>query len=404
MCFSIDLLYSLLFIIIIEIILIYNYLYVKSKYANILLIYPILILINSILYKRPFIDLGDGHALIDVYRNLMDDVFISYRADYNILKIIKNLNAGFIPGYALAQLISISNCSTKVYISQNFIFFIVNYSIFIFVRRLNNAEKENIDLIFLLSCISPYMLYIGSYPSKYLILYSLLFLILNLYYAINYYNKVIYYALFITSMLALLIVKFQIFFTITFFMIIHQVILAKNRNTYYIFIPIICYFIYNFETLLSRVYLYLLNSNDELERKFGFLENFILGRFLYRLFADIFIVVPWTMQNLFDSGVSSRNIFIVALQILTTFFVLFQFINFTRNIKFFLSVGSEYSKIFSFFCIFMTLTLYFGKGGFPEYLVIYLPFLSIKWDKLIYIDTILSISLIILVNFTYYLF
>ena len=403
MCYSSDYFFSLSFIVIIETILIYNYVSFKTFHAQILLYYPLLILVNAFLFTKNFIDLGDGKALLAVYNNLNGDLSEEIHRNVSFLLIFKNMNAGFFPGIIIAKLISISDCSIKLYISQNFIYFLVTYTIYRSIINMDGVDKGKIDLIFIFSLISPYMLLIGSYPSKYLILFSALFLSINLYYLYNYYNNAKFLFSFLTSLIFVLLLKYQVFFFMILFIAFDQLLYRKNRAIIYAFAPVLLYFYYDYGFFSERINFYLSISNDDGGRKFEFLHQFILTKFLYKFFADTFVVVPWTIKNLFYSDVSTGNNFIVALQIMTSFVVLFQFANFFRNIRSFLMLGSEHSKFLSFFCLFMTMSIYFGKTGFSEYLVIYLPFLTFKYDKYIYIDVLLSLLIIISINFSYYL-
>ncbi|HWU61108.1 MAG TPA: hypothetical protein VN112_03715 [Ensifer sp.] len=286
------------------------------------------------------------------------------------MKVLKDLNAGFLPGYLVGSALPAMDNFLNYYIGQAICYVVFLTLAYSALARVSEFDREKLRVGYLFSLFAPYMVVIGAFPTKYLMVYVALFLVMNLFYLCYCSLKLRNIVLLFLSLLLLLVVKFQMAIVLGAVTIL--VLWIRSRKWIYGLALVPCLFLVN--SNVSYFYnLYIQQSEDGQGRKFEALYNNYLIRLLIKYAMDMYGAFPW------HGGIDS----IVALGgALAPLVMLFQLANFAFNSAF-QKRGPEpkYDQFVGWVAAAMSLTVFFGKTGFLEYLAIYFPFIGIKLEK-----------------------
>lgn len=386
----------------------------SKKDILVITLYLIILLLTAISYRTDFMAAGDGLAYQKVaedivYGNNMDsdinrDELINSNSLINdnyvsrLFRFLKNLNLGFIPGYILGKAFPNIHNSIGFYVSQNIVYFIVLLLAYTYFKNHQHINKENLGNTFAISLLAPYMLIIGAYPTKYLLIFVSLFVSLNYLYlatATKKRNEVIY---FILSLFFLSLFKFQLALTLlTIWFVILAYYSDKYKYLYIVSIIAILLFIYLY--LGYFIELYTLQSNDGRGRKFDYAYGNIFFKLIIKYIMAIFGGVP---QNLNEGGKFNQVIYL--LYMVVPLVLLFQLINYSISLKQHIQGFNnlKYNSFLSTIALLMSTTIFWGKTGFLEYLCIFFPLIDINYEKVkIIYSFIFSLLIYIIIIYEY---
>lgn len=289
------------------------------------------------------------------------------------LKVLKDLNAGFLPGYVAGYFLPASENFLNYYIGQSAIYFLALLLVYLYLRTREQIDRAVLRNVFVASFLAPYMLVIGAYPTKYLVVYVALLFSINLLYVATVTKNNRDVLMFFGSLLILLLLKFQIAFLLAALSLV--VLWLRTRKSVFAVVLLIGVgsMLFGMDYFVK---LYLSQSNDGDGRKFELLYNNFAARLVIKYVMDAFGEFPW-------AGFSThRNMAIAITGVLAPLFIIFQACNFAMN-----SAGVDkiknlhYESFVGWIALVLSLSVFWGKTGFLEYLAIFFPLIGIRVER-----------------------
>ena len=198
------------------------------------------------------------------------------------LKIIKDLNLGFMPGFLAGYFFPANEKSINYYLGQSAIYSFALLLSYLYLRTHEEIDKVVLRNVFVVSLLAPYMLVIGAYPTKYLMIYVALFLSINMLYVATVTKSHRDVLIFFCSLLILLLMKFQLALLLA---ALSFVVLWLRMRKPFFAIFLFFGFGFLFFEMDYFVKLYSIQSNDGVGRKFEMFYDNIALKIIRRIQA-----------------------------------------------------------------------------------------------------------------------
>jgi len=213
---------------------------------------------------------ADAVTVVSLNDYLRKHEFFSY-----VLKNIKDLNLGFMPGFLAGYFFPANEKFINYYLGQIAIYFFALLISYLYLRKHEPIDKAALRNVFIASLLAPYMLVIGAYPTKYLMIYVALFLSINLLYVATVTKSHRDVLIFFCSLFILLLMKFQLALLLAALSIV--VLWLRMQKTIFAILLLLGTITLGIGFLIFEmdyfVKLYAVQSNDGVGRKFEILYD-----------------------------------------------------------------------------------------------------------------------------------
>ena len=350
----------------------------SPKIRYLFLIHPIILLLSSMFYNVPFLQLGDGEAyqiVVDQYSE--SSGLLAVFGSFQLLDAFKYMSLGVAPVYLVPTYLYETPVSSVYYLWQGLYFVILIAICVTLAKSFSVIRNDYLLMIALFAVVSPSFYDLGAAPTRHTVTFISIFLFYVSFVAL--YKKFSVYRLtvLLTSVALVVISKFNLMIPIIIFSFYYSLYEKRNVSNLKKFLIVIVIFSligFGFNVFLSNLMEYSENSTTGAASFSGLVSIPIFGIFFKYLYA-LLSPFPWQNATTYIETTYGGNEFLFFMHMLSSLSGVYFFARLLLYGKPILVENPEIRPMIVFGII-MSFSILFGSTGFHVYLLIYFPFFS----------------------------
>lgn len=354
----------------------------RKKYRYLFFLHPLILSISSQLFSTPFLESGDGEAyqaVVAQYLNTRDFIFDAsgLLSNLGILEFFKYATLGVVPTYAVPEFFFGNPDDTVYYLWQGTFHVILSALVIMLARIWQVLDGKYLLSMALFAVISPSFFDLGSAPTRHVVTFFGVFLLLVTHLAVVQrltVTRAIWFA--VAAMMVIisktpLLLPYMIFVAIDLFFIQR----IKLNVTAVLLASVLALGI-----LLMGAYLYEATLAYEETAKggaatfSGLTQLPLVGwvvKYVYALLAPF----PWSEASLFIATIYAGNGLLFFMHTLSSLIGIYLFLVIILKWRAIWASDIELKQMIAYGVI-MSLSILKGAVGFHTYLLIYFPMLA----------------------------
>lgn len=354
----------------------------KSKYKVAFYLHPITLWISSLLFETSFLAAGDGKAYKAVVATYLNSKNLSFNfgnllQEYGILGFLKYTSLGVVPVFALPEFFFGNPSHTVYYLWQGTFHVALCAIVFTLARTWRVVDEKALFSMALFAVVSPSFFDLGSCPTRYIVLFSGVFLLFIAHLAVVQRTTITRWLWFAVAVLMVLISKAPLMAPYLIFAAIDLIFIRRIRVNAKL---ILLVGVLAFGVMAIGAYLYESVLRYEETAKYGAATFSYLTRlpvigwvvkYVYALLAPF----PWSQASYFIATTYCGNELLFFMHILSSLTGLYLFFVVILKWRAILASDTELKQMVAYGLI-MSLSILWGAVGFHVYLLIYFPMLA----------------------------
>ena len=376
----------------------------KSKYKYLFFLHPIALFVSSQLYTIPFLGGGDGDAYGQVVASLFDSHDLSFHgerlwAENTPFNFFKLASLGVIPTYAVPEFFFGNPADDVYYLWQGTFHVFLSLIVIVLARTWRVLEEKYLFAIALFVVISPTCFEFNTVPSRHIVTFFGVFLLLIAHIATIQRFTLFRAAWYTLAVVVVVISKAPLMIPYFIFVIIDQVFIRRAK--------------FDSKTIIVFGFLSIgiLLMGSYFIKTVGYYEQISSGGLNYGAVGQIPIIgwivkyvyallgtFPWSSAPLYIDNNYNGNWLLFFMHTLSSLTGLYLFFIVILKRHAILASDIELKKTVVFGLI-MSLSILSGATGFHGYLSIYFPMLApLLTIKKLQINPILPIGFVVIME------
>jgi hypothetical protein len=351
----------------------------KTTYRHLFLLHPLILFVISQLFATPFLQAGDGEAyqaVVAQYLNTQDLTFDAsgLLLNYGLLGFFRYASLGIAPLYAIPDFFLNNPADVVYYLWQGTFHVILCALVLTLAHSWRVLDEKDLFSMGLFAVISPSFFELGGAPTRHIVTFFGVFLLLITHVAILQKFTLVRGSWFSVAVLAVLISKAPLLAPYMIFVAVDLIFVQRIKLN---FRSVLLLSVLIVGSLVLGAYLYQTTLDYEETAKggaatfSGLIELPIIGwvvKYVYALLAPF----PWSEAALFVSTIYAGNGLLFFMHVLSSLTGIYMLLVVMLKWRLILASNIELKQLIAYGFI-MSLSILKGATGFHTYLLIYFP-------------------------------
>lgn len=354
----------------------------KSKYRFLFLLHPPILLVSSLFFITPFLQIGDGPSYEAVVRRFVDTTSLAFNFDrplqgQDIFSFFKYMRLGVIPLFLVPEYFFPAPSDAIYYIWQGCFHLMLTVIVVTLARLWGAIDHRHLLFMALFAAVSPSFFDLGGAPTRYGITFFGIFLFFIAYMAASKALKITPLIGLAGGVATIVVSKAPLLLPALVFVVVDQTIVSKYKlNLRMVLLGSATLFALLLlrEFFIEKLVFYAEMSKTGAATFSSMTQVPVVGAILKYVYA-LLSPFPWSEAPLFVEINYGGNWLLFLLHVCSSLFGLYLFFIMILRFRILLKANAELKRSLLYGFI-MSLSIIWGATGFHKYLLIYFPFFA----------------------------